>query len=141
MSSAKMMELVVAGVAFVVIGFSLSIGQTMLAGNTQIICTNGGDSWGNFYRSNGTAGNGTNVNPLDNTWTGCCDIVNGTNASLCNWWQTGSYALNTTYYSSQANNTLAYWLPILALALIAGIIISVILAYMLGAVGKGKKSL
>jgi len=133
------MELVLVGTMFVVLGFSMSIGQTMLSSNAQTICTNGGDSWASFQRSNGTAGNGTDVFPLDSSWTGCCDIVNGTNASLCNWWQTGSYALNTTYYAQRANSTLAYWMPILALAVIAGIIISVILAYMLGAVGGGRK--
>lgn len=134
MPSAKITELLLAGIAFVVIGFALAIGQTMLATNAQTSCTQTGGIWGDFQRSNGTVGNGTNTFPLDNSWRGCCAVVNGTNASLCNWWQTNNYAMNSTYYAQSANNTLAYWLPTLALALIAGIIIAVLLFYLLGSV-------
>lgn len=83
----NLMELVVIGVVFVVLGFALSIGQTMLSN-------------------------------LQSTQTA------------------NSYAYNTTGYAQSSVNTIAYWLPILALAIIAGIIISVLIGYMLGAVGR-----
>ena len=91
----NIMELVVVGVMFVVLGFALSIGQTMLS---------------TLQATQSSAGG-------------------------------GSYAYNTTGYAMSSINTISYWMPILALAIIAGIIIAVILGYMLGAVGGGQKGL
>lgn len=90
----NLMELVVIGIMFVVLGFALSIGQTML---TQLRSTQ--------------------------------SSVGG-----------GDYAYNTTGYAQSGINTLSYWMPTLALAIIAGIIISVLLGYMLGAVTGGRRA-
>ena len=80
-----LMNLVIAGIMFVVLGFVLSIGQTIL---TQ----------------------------LNSTQT-----VN-------------SYASNTSGYAMVSVNTLAYWLPIIALAVAAGFVISILIIYLLGSV-------
>lgn len=81
----NLMELVIAGIMFVVLGFTLSIGQTIL---TQ----------------------------LNSTQTA------------------NSYASNTSGYAMSGVNTLAYWLPIIALAMAAGFVIAILITYLLGAV-------
>ena len=89
----NLMNLVIAGIMFVVLGFSLSIGQNIL---TQLQATQ-------------TA---------------------------------NSYAYNSTTYAQQGVNTLSYWMPIIALAMAAGFVISILIAYLLGAVvGKSKSSI
>ena len=81
----NLMELVIAGIMFVVLGFTLSIGQTILS-------------------------------QLNSTQT------------------SGSYASNTSQYAMSGVNTLAYWLPIIALAMAAGFVIAILITYLLGAV-------
>lgn len=81
----NLMSLVIAGIMFVVLGFSLSIGQTIL---TQL---------------------------------GTTQTAN-------------SYAANATTYAQQGVNTLSYWLPIIALAVAAGFVISILIVYLLGSV-------
>lgn len=81
----NLMGLVIAGIMFVVLGFSLSIGQTIL---TQLSATQ-------------TA---------------------------------NSFAANTTGYAQSGVNTLSYWLPIIALAVAAGFVISILITYLLGSV-------
>jgi hypothetical protein len=131
----NMIELVVVGILFVVLGFSLTIGQNILTQNAQNLCT---DSWV-LNRNNATNATVT-YNPLDGSTSGCCQTMNRTyqqgvdNGGVCVTWRTSSYALNSTYYGMTANNTLAFWLPIIAIAVAAGFVISILLRYLLGSV-------
>lgn len=143
MATQTLMGLVVAGIMFVVLGFTLSIGQQITASNTETICTTGGGGavWMAFQKANWSTGNGTIGNPYDLSFTGCCDLRNGTyNLSVCQRWKTDSYALNSSYYAMSSNNTLAYWLPIIALATAAGFVISILIVYLLGSVKGTTKS-
>ena len=137
----NLMELVVAGIGLVVLGFALSIGQSIVASNEQAVCGQIGYTWGDYQKANWSTGNGTRGNPImGDTFSGCCALRNGTyNTSVCQMWVTDSYALNSSSYAMQSNNTLAYWIPIIALAMAAGFVISILIAYLLGAVG-GRKS-
>ena len=125
-----LMNLVIAGVLFVVLGFSLTIGQNILDQNTRNICQTVGGSWTDNV--SGTAGRPTN--PYTGGFSGCCLAKNTTHPTVCDNFTTTSYALNTSYYSATSVNTLAYWLPIIALAVAAGFVISILIIYLLGSV-------
>jgi hypothetical protein len=91
----NLMGLVVTAVMFVVLGFTLSIGQTMLQQvNTTAAASGGGVS---------------------------------------------NYAVNSTQYAMSGVNTLAYWLPTIALAIAAGFVISILIVYLLGSIGGGRR--
>lgn len=130
----NLMELVIAGIMLVVLGFVLTIGQNIIGENAKTQCT------GTWYTSDGnvSARNPTpTVYPLDKSWTGCCTTVNTTveaGTGYCQVWKTDSYAINSSYYAMSANNTLAYWVPIIALAMAAGFVIAILITYLLGAV-------
>jgi hypothetical protein len=134
----NLMELVVAGIMFVVLGFALTIGQSLLSSNEQSICTAAGGV--NFVLGSQTWGNATNsnslgfINPITSNYDGCCSSVNASNASHCKTWLTNSYAINSTNYGSTGVYTLAYWLPIIALAMAAGFVIAILITYLLGSV-------
>ena len=137
----NLMELVIAGIMFVVLGFTLSIGQQIQNTNAQTLCTSTlGYSWGNYYNSTNTTLGGTGTNPLDRTTIGCCStVLNATTTATvtnytCKVWVTNNYALNASYDAMSAQDTLASWLPIIALAMAAGFVIAILITYLLGAV-------
>ena len=134
----NLMELVIAGIMLVVLGFVLTIGQNITSQSAKSQCSGTWvDNW--FNTTNTTA---TSPNPLDNSFSGCCVTTNtsynypqaGLLPGVCAVWKTDSYALNSSYYAMSANNTLAYWVPIIALAMAAGFVIAILITYLLGAV-------
>ena len=131
----NLMELVIASIMFVVLGFTLSIGQSIQGSQAQTSCTNAGYNWGAYQKANWSTGNGTVGNPYDKTFTGCCYLGNGTyNSSVCQTWLTTRYDINASYYGMSSNDVLASWLPIIALAMAAGFVIAILITYLLGAV-------
>lgn len=144
MASISLMELVVAGILLVVLGFALTIGQDITAQNAQQTCTSVlGRTWVTNLSDTTNSSALMRVNPLDNSYSGCCTTLNTSfmpsHNGYCLTWTTNSYALNSSYYGMQANNTLSYWIPIIALAIAAGFVIAILITYLLGSV-TGKTS-
>ena len=136
----ELKQLVVVAVLFVITGFALAIGQIMLSSNASSTCSTNGftpfdlgsRTWGNRTELSG-------INPVTNGYSGCCALVNATNASHCRVWDTG-YTTNSSYNTQNGVNTLAYWLPTIALAIAAGFVISILVLYLLGSVGSVRGS-
>lgn len=131
----NLMELVIAGIMFVVLGFVLTVGQNITTQNVQSICANiAGGKWNTYVTANTSGEAALSLNPYDKTTTGCCSNNTAYNSSVCYGWVTSNYAINSSYYAMSANNTLAYWLPIISLAMAAGFVIAILITYLLGSV-------
>jgi len=131
-------ELGAAAVALVVAAVAISIGATLQSDMAQNnLCVG---SWVDTV-GNTTARNPTpRVNPIDNSWIGCCTTFNSTGQvagqGYCQTWYTGSIALNATYKGITANQTLGNWLPIVAIVVAAVVVIGLLVVYLGGLGGR-----
>jgi len=135
-------ELGAAALTLVVAAIAIGIGatiQTDLAESNQCV--------GTWFDANPT-GNTTNasalmrVNPIDDSWSGCCTTLNtsypqaAATGGYCQVWYTSSIALNATYKGIEANETLGSWLPIIAIVVAAVVVIGLLVVYLGGLGGR-----
>jgi len=139
----NLQELGSAALVLVVAAIVISVGATL---NTSLASTS--NCVGTWFTGSGNTSNASlvtnpmRINPLDNTWSGCCTTLNtsyplgGDNTGYCRVWYTQSVALNTTYHGINSMNTLGTWLPIIAIVVAAVIVISLLVTYLGGLGGR-----
>ena len=113
--------LVPVALALLVFGLVLTYGMDIQESEHEDMCP----SADHFVVPNGTVGSSTGVNPVTSGKWGCCDTWNGTD---CNVWQTSNYAVNSSFESLDAGNTISEKQGTVVNVIIAAVIIGLLLA-------------
>jgi hypothetical protein len=129
-------ELGAAALVIVVASVMVGIGAVLMTSQGQSMCSADGYTWFKGVGNQTNASALMAVNPLDSSWSGCCEASNTsyptTQGGYCRVWHTSSQPLNITYQGTTAMNTLGTWLPIIAVVVAAVIVIGLLIQYLGG---------
>ncbi len=107
--------------------FIVSIGATMISNlQTTAICTDG--TWATYNSSSAA------VFPATGTYEGCCNEINASNPGDCETWDSDA-AFNQTVGGLEGLAQFGDWWVVIVLAVILGIIVSVLYFYLGGSLG------
>ena len=119
-------QLLPLGIIIVVLGFVLTIGQSILADRGDNSCTG---SW--ITNTTRPTGANTVINPVTGAWYGCCTTIGTGGGNNCSAWTTNSYALNATSSAVDSLNETTGWLPTIVTVVVAAIIIGILITALL----------
>lgn len=116
-----------AGVAitFVIAAVVISVGANIQGDVREQICEdNASNSWGSYVGTQWFGAAATYTS--DTGYSGCCDVINATNTTVCDTWYY-SGAINTTISGSEGLETMGEWLPTIAIVIMAAVVIGILL--------------